>query len=290
MRLLNSLFQALRDIHASNEKIAEAICANTASKKEASNGKPPTPFSDSFPEAVTAYYISEQKERPSNNWWKKFERVVAALAFLAALGAAIFTGRSLQEITRQADTMEAENRPWIKITNIELIQDNIPTLSFPTSMPPPITNGLALHVKVQIKNVGHGVARGVVVQPMLVFERLSDTKDPIPQGEHDCEKYSGYAMPEPFTFSGVFPNDERAKAFVVLGGFAQSDINHITSRSGDYLIADLITCVGYQSPRPYITRTVSHVMGRKDRFIEIGSPLNPPSVSLLRDEGYDYAQ
>lgn len=156
MGFLNSLLSALRDIHTSNQDLAQAIRANTESGKGAK--EPPVtsaPLPFQLPEAITSYYESEQKDRPGNSKWKRLERIAAGIAFVLSVLAAIFTYRTVHQVTRQADIAQAEfnlsERPWLAVTGIDI--DRL--VVNPDS---PI-----FRLDYRIVNFGHGIAslRGI---------------------------------------------------------------------------------------------------------------------------------
>lgn len=241
---------------------------------------------------------------PFKSWvrshWEKAKHVgfhewLMLLATIAMAGSTIvythYAREQLATMQGQLNQMTTDSRPWIKITDIELTQESFATFDFPKAMPIPIEDhGVTLRVKIKVKNVGHGVARSIVIRPLLIFERLMDTKEALLKSQEECVRSVGPSAPEGFTFSSVFPEEYREQSWVALGVFAQSDINAVSGKSGKYLIADLVTCVGYQYPMPYLTRAAAHIMSDKDRFLEVGVPLRPPNIRLLRDDHFEYAQ
>ena len=135
MSYFDRFFQSLRDIHASNKDLAQAIRANTETYKQ-EHDPSITDTSPPFklPEAITSYYESEQKDRPGNSIWKRLERIAAVVIFLLSLIAVIFTYRTLEQVTRQANfsqdqigtmrrQLKMDQRAWIviKYPTIQLI-------------------------------------------------------------------------------------------------------------------------------------------------------------------------
>jgi hypothetical protein len=143
-----------------------------------------------------------------------------------------------------------------------------------------------------VKNIGRGVANDVFVTPAMIFSRWDDPDAERTTKERDstCSYWLKYKFSGPFAWSALFPGDE-VKFRIAVGGIYKDDlINHIPNKRGNYLTGALYGCVTYQYPRGYQTRAVFSILGERDKFIEVGKPLNEAQVRLMRDEHYEYAQ
>jgi hypothetical protein len=152
----------------------------------------------------------------------------------------------------------------------------------------------ALRTEFRIKNIGNGVAQHIAIEPNIVFEPWTDrsTVDIFDNAERNSCEYSLQHAPLPtaFTWSAIFPGDEVEHRVVIIKPFTDDLVSHIPKRAGNWLSGAVIACVTYQYPRQYQTRAVFHIMGPKDRFVEIGKSLNASDLHLLRDQHYEYAQ
>jgi len=126
MKFFERLLRLLRDIHASNQEIAQAIRANTDAHNKKQEPSPSVVAPLKLPEAIAAYYEAEQNERKRNNFWKSIERLAAIVAAVLSLVAVIFTYCTLQQITRQAnvaqrqleasiESFRVDERAWIEL-------------------------------------------------------------------------------------------------------------------------------------------------------------------------------
>ena len=186
MRIFNSLIQLLRDIHASNQNLADAIRAHTKVYERAQELEQNTPrLPINLPPAITAYYETEQRERPSNRNWKWFERAIAFLAFGAAVALAVLTYNTLRQVKRQADSVQKQvslmreqlrtsiesfridERAWIEIEPIK------PQLFRPADA----TFGATFRYEIYPKNVGKTVARDISMRANSMNSGLSIEND-----------------------------------------------------------------------------------------------------------------
>lgn len=298
LRIADELRSLQKEIKTANEN------AKTYNNSKYSQPIQPLPVkvvhAPNLDPARREYYESENRERKS--WWKKAKPWVEAVGVVVALALAGFTYETLREVQEQTTISEQQTRPWLKISDVNLIQrsdtdDSV--LYFMTIAPGskrsiPAVN---LGTEIVVNNIGHSMANDVVIEPRIIFHKFGEQTDIIP-GEltklcDSSQRESAIMFPSPsvFTWSAVFPNDSPVKARIVIAGlYEESYINHIPNRVGNYLNADLAVCVSYQRPRPYQTRAVYHIMGPKDRFIPIGRDMSSKEVRLLRDEHYEFAR
>lgn len=294
--LLNAAIKSLAAIQETLREYVDAAREQSEAEHYQCRQPPPLPVDVRselpLPVTVREYYETEQTQRPPQ-WWRRTKAVLEVFGVAAAITVAIFTVRTFMQIARQTSQIEANNRPWLRIMNIGLDPfEGTHVLSFgPIGTVPPSDGAVALRVEFIIKNVGNAVAQNVVITPGIVFEPQNTSVDVIENGERrSCEYWLHESMPKAFTWSAVFPGDVVRFRDVVAMPFDKAAINHVPGRSGDLLSGVLIGCVTYQYPRPDQTRAAFHIMGPIDRFIEVGKPLDPPQVHLLRDEHYEYAQ
>ena len=206
-----------------------------------------------------------------------------------------YTRLTLNEIQSQVQLAESANRPWLRISEIRLDDSlpNEPVLSFmpiPTIKP---MNGANLRVEFVIKNIGKGVAKDVFVSPNIVFEKWDATDpDRIAKAQKSsCEFWEKVQFPQGgFSWSALFPGDEVRSRVGIAAPFSDEVVSHLPNKSGSYLAGALIGCVTYQYPRAYQTRVVYYILGERDRFIEVGKPLNESHIRLMRDPHYEFAQ
>jgi hypothetical protein len=171
--MFDSFIRLLRDIHTSNQNLADAIRAHTKAyehAQEAHQEAPPSPIN--LPPAITAYYESEQNERPSKNRWEVIGRIIALITVIAALAVAIFTYRTLRQVTKQVNLAQGQlrvmqrqlrmdQRAWIivKYQTIQLIDGK------------PITVPLAM------ENIGNTVAKNVSGKVAVYLTKAGEDPD-----------------------------------------------------------------------------------------------------------------
>ncbi len=246
------------------------------------------------------YYEAENRER--NSVWSKLKPWVEGIAVATALALAILTSLNLQEVKEQTAIAEQQNRPWIKIMDIAIVDptNETPSLSF-TSMPmvrrldngqpqtftQPVVN---ISVEITVKNIGKGVARDIYIVPVLRFYKLNSTGIPGRDEERICTQATRSNPGTPFAWSSVFPDEARTSRIQTLGFYDGDMYFHRDDRKGNWISGVLFGCVSYQPSISYQTSAVFDVMGEKDRFVEVGRSLMSKQLHLLRDEHFEYAQ
>jgi hypothetical protein len=164
-------------------------------------------------------YTSEHIERQRTKDHRSSHRVQISLmiaTWLTFIAAAVYAGISLKmwrEMGKQtgiaSDQFEANTRPWIKITNIELRAGvgAIKTLMFHW----PITGAEAppmIQAHVTFDNVGHSAARDVEIQSELFFGKFAgDTWHNVVTREQQifCKSVAGRTPGDAAVI--VFPSD-----------------------------------------------------------------------------------
>jgi hypothetical protein len=297
--LVKSAIQSLRSLQISLREYIEAVRVQKQASDDQHEQPLPLPVDLRtelpLPVAVREYYEAEQRDRPPL-WWRRLKGGLEMLGVSAAIAVAVFTGLTLRQISTQTETLEAGNRPWLKIVDV-ILDDSIPNapiLSFsPIGTVPKTLTSANLRSEFRIRNIGNRVAQNISINPDIVFEPWNSSTDVIESGERSsCEPWiqERSRLPSAFTWSAIFPGDEVRYRIAVAKPFEETVVNHIPGRPGNYLSGVLVGCVTYQFPKRYQTRAVFHVMGPTDRFIEIDKSLDSPQIHLLRDEHYEHAQ
>jgi len=164
LRLLRSLVDSLRSIQREIRAIYDQ--SNAKSHQE----QPPAPIDIrseiQLPPAVAEYYATEHRDHPENTWRDRIRLGLEALALAAAIWAAAFTFRTLDQVRRQADAaqnqvgimqkqFEAADRPWISVD---------------TGLASPLTydtKGVHVNFNFVAENVGKSPAQNVMVSAEL---------------------------------------------------------------------------------------------------------------------------
>ena len=293
-RLLKSFINALDSFKAALDKYAEAIRENENSNRNAGNNKPIQPLlveisaASQLDPARSEYYVAENRERDS--FWRKLKPWVETIGVSVGIILVSLTCGTLQQVKRQADIAEADNRPWLKITAVKLDPPpTLPVLHFVTRGGIP---GMNLAVEFIVKNIGKGVAQDVFITPNVIFTRWNETdaSKRTRDQQFACEQWRTEKFPGPFTWSAVFPGDQVKFRVGILGRYREDIASKVPDHIGKFVVAALFGCVTYQYPRGYQTRAIFDIMGDRDRLLEVGKDLDEPHVHLLRDEHYEHAQ
>lgn len=242
------------------------------------------------------YYESENKDRKS--FWRKIKPWVETVGIATAVAIGILNWRTLHEVSKQTSIAENQNRPWIKIVDVVLIDptNDSPALSFIT-MPlvqrdgRQITQaGATINLEITVKNIGKGVARNVYVVPVFTFYKVKSTEILGRTEDKVCRQTMEWNPGAPFAWTSIFPDETRKWNFATVGYYDGEMVFHPPDRPGTWLSGILFGCVTYQPSSDYLTSAVFEVLGEKDRFFEVGRPLNSKQLRLLRDEHFEYAQ
>jgi hypothetical protein len=129
LNLLRAIPKALRAIQQDAHAIYEQY--RTKSHEEKPPAQSNLQIEVSLPPAVEEYCASEERDRPKNTRRNNIRLCFEGVALLAALLAAFFTFRNLNQIRRQADSaqqqigvmqkqFEAADRPWVKMAAISI--------------------------------------------------------------------------------------------------------------------------------------------------------------------------
>ena len=155
--MFDSFFRLLRDIHTSNQNLADAIRAHTQAYERAQDAHqeaPPSPIN--LPPAIPAYYESEQNERPSKNRWELVGRIIAFVTVIAALAVAIFTYSTLRQVTKQANSAQGQLR--VMQRQLRMDQRAWIIVKYPTIQ---LIDGSPITVPLATENIGNTVAKNV---------------------------------------------------------------------------------------------------------------------------------
>ena len=202
-RLLKSFINALDSFKAALDKYAEAIRENENSNRNAGNNKPIQPLlveisaASQLDPARSEYYVAENRERDS--FWRKLKPWVETIGVSVGIILVSLTCGTLQQVKRQADIAEADNRPWLKITAVKL--DPPPTLAVLHFVTIGGIPGMNLAVEFIVKNIGKGVAQDVFITPNVIFTRWNETDAANEHGINSLLVNNG----EPRSFLGRSP-------------------------------------------------------------------------------------
>ncbi len=284
--------RALRGLADNLQAIREEIHAihdDQKSDKDTSN-QPVQPFqievtkTPHLDAARQEYYHSENRDR--NTLGRKIKPWLEGIGILIALVVTYLNLGTLRQVQRQADIVEADNRPWIKIVDIT-IDDSLPeALSF---MPFNKSEVVDIRLVITIRNIGKSVARDVFIAPVFVIDRPNSTTVDAEQ-VRACSAYSRWSPGPPFVWSTVFPEETRKSSIATLAFYTNDMFFHPKGRPGNWIGGKVFGCVSYQAPRAYTTSAAFTVMGEHDRFLKVGEELDETQLRLARDEHYDRAQ
>ena len=233
--------------------------------------------------------------KKANKFFKPLKKLKtwAELIGLAVLIWYAYTTRNLWiESQSQTKIAEAGNRPWIKITDVTLTHlPDFETLRFINM---PLANGThpaaSIQTVITIKNIGKGMAQNVSILPNLMFYKWNSGVSLYEEQKRICDKSGTWNPGAPFVWSAVFPDEPRVSPIGTFGFYDTDMAFHPADRPGDWISGTLFVCVSYQSPLPYRTSVAFALMGKTDRFVEVGKPINDPEIHLLRDQRSEYAQ
>jgi|SRR5579871_954729 len=151
-----------KDIHAIREQYGATQEENEVPKRVAITSSPdPNP-------AVSAYYDTENRERPEKWLHERLRLGLEFGAFLAAVIAAIYTGCTLHQVTRQADAAVGQ----VSVMHKQLEVSERPWIAADIAVYAPLTfrpGGGSIGIVFQTKNVGHSPAMRVQARGKIVL-------------------------------------------------------------------------------------------------------------------------
>jgi hypothetical protein len=156
--IVRVLARALVSLQASIDKNTSAIREQREAASHA-NEPPPAPISNpeiNLPSAIPAYYEAEQRERPSKNVWERIKRGVEFLTLGIAIVLAILTGKTLQQVQRQADSVQ--DQVGIMQRQMKLEQRAWIIVKYPTI---PLYDGKPIAVPLAMENIGKTLAKHI---------------------------------------------------------------------------------------------------------------------------------
>jgi hypothetical protein len=276
-----ALLQALRTIQQSIQSIDKHQQARESEKEPPSESNHEVVVS--LPPAISEYYASEQSERPKKTRRDNIRLVLEIGGAAAAIGALVFTIRTLSEVKRQADTtqqqvsimqkqLEATDRPWmtVDVTACTVCGDR-DIRGGPLTFDKDGRGSLTF--RITFKNVGKSAANHVTLRfkPLAVGfsdPRASIFTTPAAEQKQLCD---GPSRSGTFDIGVVFPNDPQTEVF----GPAGLDTNQIPNlplalhlTNGKPIAPFLVGCVDYAYPYS----STAHQTG----FIYSISEINPP--------------
>jgi hypothetical protein len=212
-RLLIELKNALNNLEQTISKYQES---HSREAKEKSHTELKAVVS--LPPEVTAYYISEERDRPKKDKTSDIRRWVEYVGLGVAIALAIFTFCTLRTLNGQLGAMrtsnelaktqwEAEHRPWMGIDGL-----NLTSVKFSSSRPSLIT--LHLEGTMILKNFGSYPAFGSDAEITPVFPLPMDSWAKTPLGRPPRQMFQ-CSDQEPLPSGGevVFPTRDFTHPF-----------------------------------------------------------------------------
>jgi hypothetical protein len=224
LKLQKALLAVLKSLQASVDKQVDAITKQQEAEHKASETQRPILVRSkvNLPPEITAYYGTEQRERPSKARWEWVKRSVEFFGLLAAITLGILTYRTLQEVRSQAQAareqvaimqrqLEATDRPWIKIVGAQPDEDLVFFKTNNGKNPGTWATQGNVRISVTIENVGNSVAlnvlgKGEMVTKNIGPEYLIDEQDRV------C---SGKVQTIPTIKQNIFPGERGDKLYFV---------------------------------------------------------------------------
>jgi hypothetical protein len=303
MKFLDSLLSALHGIERSNKEIRDAIRANTEAYKQQQQmpSAAGTTVQLQLPEAIATYYDAERNTMPRGDKWKTVERIAVLSVLVLSVLAALFTYRTLRQVTRQADVMEADTRPWVKVEEATLNEAD--ALIFNPKRPPlfhgetltmlaprrpnPIMQ-VVVRATFRMRNIGKSVAQNISVFPEVFIEPPGEADASSKEQQAFCGQIAPGRLGPQNSWSALFPADEFSVPLTATGWVYRGDTSKVNGVES--VVVVLIACVTYQKPRDYQTRVAYAIAPIKSRFVKLGENLTKEEIRFIRDEHAEYAQ
>jgi len=201
--------------------------------------------------------------------------------FFATTIYAIVSYSQWHEMHRQTQQAIDAQRPWVKITGIDLRSGIGPVKTLMFHFPPTRARmSPQLQVKVTVKNIGNSVAQDIEVVPILFFgDFVSDKWHDVVIGEEDKVCRNRQVASEG---SGqiVFPSETRDWNMGIGGIKPPHDE-----------AAELILCVNYRGApeTQYQTRAAAGLYERNNVIIPNATDADASILRLIRDPTADHA-
>ena len=303
MKFLDSLLSALHGIERSNREIRDAIRQNTeAYKQERQVPSPPTTTVQlQLPEAIASHYQPERNATPRNDKWKTVERIAILSALALSVLAALFTYRTMRQVTRQTDVMKADTRPWVKV--IEATLNEADALIFDPKQQPrfhgetltmlaprrpnPIMQ-VVVRATFRMRNIGKSVAQNISLFPEVFVEPPGEVDAVSKEQQAFCGQIAAGRLGPQNSWSALFPTDEFSVPVTATGWVYKGDTAKLNGVES--VVVVLIACVTYQDPKAYQTRVAYTIAPINSRFVRLGENLTKEEIRFIRDEHAEYAQ
>jgi hypothetical protein len=279
----------------------ETIHPQNSTDNRQTEAAPPSPLAvaiESYPPPSVSE--EEKSDKKRERFYRRGSLVASIATVLITLGILCVTyrytkyaGGQLQTMKGQLQTMQAQmelqERPWIKIVNVETRGNNpmVPALSFQDAHND-FEHKLqaTFQLKVSIKNIGHSVAE-IAVRPEVFFPLWDNFGKSVPdEQKRFCDSDFGKARSGYYPSIVLFPDE----SFDWYGAGAQfidsSNTTHIGNTA--YVLPVAIVCTNYRLeslPNTYQTSVVYEVF-RKDnntRFFEPGVGTPASKIFMIRD-------
>lgn len=212
--------------------------------------------------------------------------------------------RATNEAAKTADAahqqLEASERPWIKIIDVQTTGDSpiVPALSFQRSPNwPPGMQQATFQLDIAYKNIGHSVARVTADFELLLPLWKNGYSDVILADEKKFCDSSARVSSTPTLSVINFPGDESYHWSGAGAAIVNAEhTNYFSDRSPGvgYILPVVAVCVSYQfagSPKVYQTRALYEVFRKDDRtrFFEAGVGVPAHKIFLIRNSSGDAA-
>jgi hypothetical protein len=200
--------------------------------------------------------------------------------------------------TKQLDTMQRQleetDRPWIKVTDLEFIQEG----GLGATWSPPVQNykyRLSIPYKVKMSNLGKSPALNIAVWSEVYFSKLypgmwADVK---PEEERYCKEAERAVPQDKERGTAIFPGDPGVEGQLGSADVSDENTSPKVGNIGPSVSVFLIGCVNYTfqtSPNLHQTRFVFQIMHKDEPKYAFVLGTNYKSGDLLsaRESWYDY--
>jgi hypothetical protein len=196
-RLLKAILRSIGSLKASLGKEAEAIAENT---KTQNTERPPKSIPESqievrLPVAIDEYCKSQSDEQARQAKRDSARLRIEIVTLIAAIVLGVLAYWTMQETRNQVTVMrqqlEATDRPWIKVTRAQPLDDLIFTVVAMTDGSERYAAKLA--VRIFVKNFGRSVALKSFVRGQMTFTQGQE--DLLKEQELVCSSPTSWVRP-----------------------------------------------------------------------------------------------
>ena len=259
MRALEGIERQLIISEALHDHLVQAIHKQQEAAKSNSEPEPRILVHSTLelPLEAREYYRSEHGKTPRKKIWAPIRNTSEIGAVLVALGIAILTYRTLQQVKRQADAgqgqvnimqrqLEATDRPWIEIINTTSKNGFVFYKRVDNGL-----IGIDSSFLIQVKNIGRSVASHVKAVSRVVFESPGDDDKALTAKERSmCQQQSPFFSSTEFT---LFPDQDSGNKLAEgpSSGYATlvpQDAVFETASNSMFIDPAIMGCITYEAP------------------------------------------